>query len=137
MKRTINYFLVLVILSALVYGCSDSDTSVSNVTAPISPPASTYDAKFAIDWMWLSGKIVADESRDNPPQAGRIYTYLCIGLYECVVQGMPMYKSMSGQLKEMPQMPMAYPAYEYDWSSVITGAMPILFRGLYRLLYTP
>ncbi len=137
MKRTINYLVLLVFISALVIGCSDSDTSVGNVTAPISPPASSYDAKYAIDWMWLSGKIVADESRDNPPQAGRIYTYLCIGLYECVVQGMPMYRSMSGQLNEMPQMPMAYPAYEYDWSSVITGAMPILFRGLYRVLYTP
>jgi len=137
MKSSIKYFTFLLIISALLFGCSESDTTVNSNFESVSPMASTYDSKFATDWMWLSGKIVADESRDNPPQAGRIYTYLCIGLYECVVQGMPMYRSLSGQLKEMPQMPMAYPAYEYDWSTVITGAMPILFRGLYRVLYTP
>ncbi|MBN8584679.1 MAG: vanadium-dependent haloperoxidase [Ignavibacteria bacterium] len=135
MKRLFGYIVFLLLITVLVNGCSENSTSVNIVTEPISPLASSYDAKYATDWMWLSGKIIADESRDNPPQAGRIYSYLSIGLYECIVQGMPMYRSLSGQLKEMPQMPLAYPAYEYDWPSVLTGAMPILFRGLYRVLH--
>lgn len=137
MNNILKLLFILLFSAAIFYSCSETDNVVTNSTSPISPMASTYDAKFATDWMWLSGKIVADESRDNPPQAARIYSYLCIGIYECVVPGMPLNRSLSGQLKDMPPMPAAYPIYEYDWPSVITGAMPIMFRGLFRLLYTP
>ncbi len=137
MKKIYKLSLIVIITSVLFYSCSDSNDVVTNSTGSVSPLASTYDSKFAIDWLWLSGKIVADESRDNPPQAARVYSYICITMYECLVQGMPMNRSLSGQLKDMPPMPVAYPIYEYDWPSVLTGAMPIMFRGLFRYLYTP
>lgn len=137
MNRIFKFSIIAFITTVILYGCSDSNDVVTNSTGSVSPLASTYDSKFVIDWLWLSGKIVADESRDNPPQAARVYTYICISMHECLVQGMPLNRSLSGQLKDMPEMPVAYPIYEYDWPSVLTGAMPIMFRGLFRYLYTP
>lgn len=136
MKR---FFLLLFILAfnlLFFEGCSE-DSSVNNITESVSPLTSTYSSNSAIDWMWLTCRIVADQSRDNPPQAGRVYSYACITIYQCVVPGMPLNRSLSGQLKEMPRMPLAYPTTEYDWPSVLTGAMPVILRGLFRELYTP
>ncbi len=137
MNKIYKLFIIAVISSVIFYSCGETDTIVTNATNPVSPLASTYDAKFATDWLWVATRIVADESRDNPPQAGRVYSYSLIALYECSVNGMPLNRSLSGQLKDMPPMPVSYPIYEYDWPTVITGAMPIMLRGLFRLLYTP
>lgn len=137
MKSIIYIFAIVFFTSVFFYSCGDTNDIVTGSTSSVSPLASTYDSKFAVDWLWTTCRIVADESRDNPPQAGRVYSYSLIALYECCLPGMPLNRSLSGQLKDMPTMPAAYPIYEYDWSSVITGAMPIMLRGLFRVLYTP
>ncbi|MCI0449883.1 MAG: vanadium-dependent haloperoxidase [Chlorobi bacterium] len=127
---------VLTLCAAFVFfGCSDD--KVVTTTQSASPTTSTYDSRYAVEWMWLTSKIVADQSRDNPPQAGRIYSYACIAIYQCVVPGMPLNRSLRGQLNGMPQMPAAYLTSEYDWPSVLTGAMPVMLRGLFRTLYNP
>lgn len=135
MKRLFGYIVFLFFITVLVNGCSENDNTVNTVTGSVSPLTSSYDSKFAADWLWITCKIVADQSRDNPPQAGRVYSYACITVYQCVVPGMPLNRSLSGQLKEMPVMPIAYPSSEYDWPSVLTGAMPVMLRGLFRDLY--
>lgn len=137
MKKIFKFSLILLFTSLIFYSCGDSSDVVTNSTGSVSPLASTYDSKFATDWMWVATRIVADESRDNPPQAGRVYSYSLITIYECLVPGMPLNHSLSGQLNEMPVMPATYPGNEYDWPSVLTGAMPVMFRGLFRVLYTP
>jgi hypothetical protein len=136
MRKLFLYSLLMVTSSALMLsGCSD-DNALISVESP-SPFTGTYDSKYAAEWMWLTCKIVADQSRDNPPQAGRVYSYACIAVYQCVVAGMPLNRSLSGQLNEMPQMPFANSTFEYDWPSVLTGAMPVILRGLFRTLYNP
>ncbi len=137
MNKIYKLFFIVLFSAVIFYSCGETDNIVTNSTSSISPLASTYDAKFATDWLWVATRIVADESRDNPPQAGRVYSYSCITIYQCVVAGMPLNRSLSGQLKEMPSMPLAYPSLEYDWPTVVTGAMPIMLRGLFRVLYTP
>lgn len=137
MNKFYKLFFIVLFSAVIFYSCGETDNIVTNSTSSISPLASTYDAKFATDWLWVATRIVADESRDNPPQAGRVYSYSLMALYECVVAGMPLNRSLSGQVKEMPTMPAAYPIYEYDWPTVVTGAMPKMLRGLFRVLYSP
>lgn len=129
----------VVIISVFLnfFSCSDDSNTANVSNSSISPLTASYDANYAFEWMWLACKIVADQSRDNPPQSGRVYTYASIAVYQCVVPGMPLNRSLSGQLKDMPPMPVAYPSSEYDWPSVLTGAMPVMLRGLFQELYNP
>jgi len=135
MRKIYFTLFILILLAFAFFGCSDDN--VVTPTESASPLASTYDSKYAAEWMWLTCKIVSDQSRDNPPQAGRVYSYACIAIYQCVVAGMPLNRSLSGQVSGMPQMPIAYPTSEYDWPSVLTGAMPVVLRGLFLTLYNP
>ena len=134
--KLVFLFVLFAFVLVLINGCSE-DNPVQSSYVSASPQASTYDSKYVVDWMWLSCKIVADQSFDNPPQAGRIYTYTSIAVYECILSGMPNNRSLRGQIKEYPDIPRADQSLEYDWPSVLTGAMPVMFRGLYRNLYNP
>ncbi|KXK52926.1 MAG: PAP2 superfamily protein [Chlorobi bacterium OLB5] len=137
MKRFFLLLIFIVFNLLFLEGCSDDNSPVNVNNGNVSPLSSTYNSDYATDWMWLTCRIVADQSRDNPPQAGRVYSYACITIYQCVLPGMPLNRSLSGQLKDLPGMPIAYPTSEYDWPSVLTGAMPVMLRGLFRELYTP
>jgi len=137
MKTGFKYLLAAVCISMIFYSCSETDNIVNPGTEAVSPFVSSYDSKFAVEWMWLTCKIVANESRDNPPQAGRIYSYSSIAIYQALLGGMPLNRSLSGQVNEMPPMPIAYPNLEYDWPSVLTGVMPDMLRGLFGDLYNP
>jgi membrane-associated phospholipid phosphatase len=137
MKIGFKYAIAAVWISVIFYGCSETDNVFNPGTEAISPLASSYDSRFAVEWMWLTCKIVANESRDNPPQAGRVYSYSSIAIYQSLLGGMPLNRSLSGQVNEMPPMPIAYPNLEYDWPSVLTGAMPVMLRGLFGNLYNP
>ena len=130
------YSFLIITAFTIFHGCSE-DAPVNTNSGSLSPVAATYSADFAAEWMWLTCKIIANQSRDNPPQAGRVYSYACIAIYQCLVNGMPNNRSLSGQLKDLPPMPGTNPAQEYDWPSVLTGAMPVMLRGLFRSLYNP
>lgn len=127
-------FLLVIIVTIVISSCNEDPVVTSTGITP-SPNASTYDSKYAIDWLWLAFKIVADESRFNPPKAGRVYSYSCIAVYECCIKGMPMNRSLSGQLNGLPQMPSIDASLEYDWPSVLTGAMPVILKGLFHTSY--
>jgi hypothetical protein len=71
--------------------------------------------------MDIEYQIIADQHNDSPPPPSRLYAYSCITIYECVSPGIPMSRSLSGQLNEMPPMPNINPALEYDWPTVIAG----------------
>lgn len=137
MKKIYAFITAVSLISVSFFSCSDDPVTNNNGnTNSISPLTASYDAKFPAEWMWINYKIVGAESRDNPPQAGRVYAYTCMAIYQCVLPGMPLNRSMAGQLKEYPvNMPAAYNNLEYDWPSAITGAMPVMLRGLFRVLH--
>jgi hypothetical protein len=64
--------------------------------------------------------------------ANQHQAYGSIALYEAVVNGMPSYQSLSGQLDAMPAMPEKQPGYAYHWP---TCANTVLAK-VTRLYYT-
>jgi PAP2 superfamily len=135
--KTKIYFMLLVFASVLsITGCSDQSTITGTGFSSTSPPASSFDARYAIDWMDVAYRIIADQN-PAPPPPSRFYSYCCVALYECVLPGMPNHVSLSGQLNEMPPMPIPEIGKAYDWPSVITGAMPVVMRGSIDTLYLP
>ncbi|MCI0450427.1 MAG: vanadium-dependent haloperoxidase [Chlorobi bacterium] len=130
--RKLSLYSFIVIFSVLIYSCSDS--TVSPVSS-VSVPASNIDAKYALDWMDIEYQIIADQHNDSPPPPSRLYSYSCITIYECVRPGIPLSLSLSGQLNDMPLMPAINQTLEYDWPTVIAGAIPLVMRGTYDTLF--
>jgi len=131
------YIPVLILLLLIVQSCSDDvinevinpEPEPANVE---SPPASSFESTNAIEWMSLAYDIVAFETIPAPV-CSRLYGYSGIAIYESVYRGIKGARSLSGQLKEMPEMPP--PENEkYDWLSVMAATMKIIVSGI---LYQP
>ncbi len=127
-------YVSLGFLTIFLHSCNN-DTLVVNNSSSLSVAASNIDAKYALDWMDIEYRIIADQHNDSPPPPSRLYCYSSITIYECVVPGIPSSRSLSGQLNEMPAMPRINPLYEYDWATVIAAAIPPVIYGTYDTIY--
>jgi hypothetical protein len=132
MKKYI-YMPVLIFFLLIIQSCSDE--VVNSESDPVivqSPPTSSFENTNGTAWMKLCYDIVAFE--DIPaPECSRLYGYAGIATYESVFRGIDGARSLGGQLKEMPQMPM--PENEkYDWLSVMAATLKIVVAGI---LYQP
>jgi membrane-associated phospholipid phosphatase len=114
--------------------CSKDEVISTNYMSP-SVPASDIDAKYALDWMDIEYRIISDQHRDSPPPPSRLYAYSCITIYECVQPGILFSRTLAGQLHDMPAMPSINYLLEYDWPSVIAGAMPLIIRNIHDTLF--
>jgi hypothetical protein len=59
----------------------------------------------------------------HPVVAARTYTYSSIAMYESVVNGMPGYRSLGGQLNGLGPMPAPQAGKTYDWPTVLAQTM--------------
>lgn len=118
----------------LAFSCNN-DTNINTTVNSPSVPASQIDAKYALDWMDIEYRIIADQHNDSPPPPSRFYSYTCVTIYECVAPGIPYSRSLSGQLNEMPQMPQINTSLEYDWATVIAAAVKPVIYSAYDTLY--
>lgn len=65
------------------------------------------------------------------PSAERPAAYCGIALYEAVVNGMPAYQSLSGQLTDFPVMPSTEPGKAYHWGASANAALAEMNRKLF------
>jgi len=61
----------------------------------------------------------------------RAQAYCGIALYEAVVNGMPAYRSLSGQLTDFPAMPQTEPGKAYHWAASANAALAEMNRRLF------
>ncbi len=127
-----SFLFAILTISAI--SCNDDSNINTTVNSP-SVPASEIDAKYATDWMDIEYRIIADQHNDSPPPPSRLYSYSCITIYECVAPGIPLSRSLSGQLNEMPAMPQINTSLKYDWPTVIAAAMRPVMNAAYDTLY--
>jgi membrane-associated phospholipid phosphatase len=65
------------------------------------------------------------------PSPDRAHAYAAIALYEAVVQGMPAYRTLSGQLNSLPSMPSTQPGQGYHWGACANAALAEINRRLF------
>ncbi len=128
---TRSLLAIIVVLTGL-YACSSSgkQKAENNFCNEVSTPTSELSAQTIIDWMELLYYHVANE-KISPPQASRIYAYSGVIIYESVLPGTKEYKTLVGQLNEMPELPRPERNLEYDWLTVLNEA---LYQGINFLL---
>jgi hypothetical protein len=92
----------------------------------------TFSSEVAFKWIDMQLYLI----RRNPTPLGgvppqRYYAYSAIALYESVVPGMPSYRSLSGQLTDMPDMPKTLNGYAYYWPACGNAAMAAMTRNFF------
>lgn len=84
----------------------------------------------AVEWMELLYRVVESESL-SAPAAARVYGYGGVTIYEAVVNGMPENFSLTGQVQELPLMPVPDEDAILDWPSVANRAMAVVTPSLF------
>lgn len=69
--------------------------------------------------------------------ADRVLAYNGIALYESVVNGMPSYQSLSGQLTAFPEMPETENGKAYHWAASANAALAYMNRKLFPTTALP
>jgi hypothetical protein len=59
----------------------------------------------------------------------RMLSYCGVALYEAVVNGMPSYQTLSGQLSELPPMPKTLPGVAYHWAASANAALAYMSKN--------
>src|SRR5689334_10886304 len=91
-----------------------------------------FSSDVVIQWLHLDLDLLRIPNATTPKQGGeRILAYSGIALYEAVVNGMPAYQSLSGQLTDLPTMPSTEPGKAYHWAAVANAALADETRYLF------
>ena len=95
--------------------------------------AKTFSSDVVIRWINLQLQM-----NKAPLPAGtaghandRCQAYCGVALYESVVQGMPAYQSLYGQLTDFPAMPSTEPGMAYHWAESANAALAEMNRLLF------
>ena len=97
-----------------------------------SVQANSYSSEVAFKWIDMQLELMRTSSPfigGLPPS--RPFAYTGIALYEAVVNGMPAYQSLSGQLTDMPAMPQTTPGLAYHWPACANAALATMNRNLF------
>jgi hypothetical protein len=97
------------------------------------PPklTSQFPAEVATSWFELQLKLIKETPGCTPPVASRALGYSSVALYESVVDGMPEYQSLVGQLNGLTSLPQPEAGQAHYWAAVANSALATILRSLY------
>jgi hypothetical protein len=93
--------------------------------------AKVYSGDVAIAWMKMQLEITRTYPTPLAIQPFRHFAYCGIALYETVLPGMPEYRSLSGQLTDMPMMPQIIPGLSYHWPTCANAALAAINHSFF------
>jgi hypothetical protein len=91
-----------------------------------------YSSDVALQWMDMQLELMRTSSPfigGLPPS--RPFAYTGIALYEAVLPGMPTYRSLCGQLTDMPAMPKTVPGIAYHWPACANAVLAAMNRNFF------
>ena len=92
----------------------------------------TYSSEVPIKWI----KMQLDLTRvpgGVPNDLVRMFSYEGVALYESVVNGMPSYQTLAGQLQDLPSMPQTLPGESYNWAECANATLAASSRNFLPL----
>ena len=145
MKRSIKSFSLLTMLSLIVFiSCQkqvdkpatqqqSEEVGAANKEHGHLQQAKTFSSDVVIKWLNLDQDLLRLPLPTGTTVQGgeRILAYSGIALYEAVVNGMPAYQSLSGQLTDFPTMPSTDPGKAYHWAAAANAALAQETRYLF------
>ncbi|HUQ66278.1 MAG TPA: vanadium-dependent haloperoxidase [Flavitalea sp.] len=131
-------FLTIAFVSLFFFSCQKESNESSTQEEIISGANSghghlkqtkTFSSDVVISW--LNMQLVMLKTPVPGQTSDRSQAYCGIALYESVVNGMPAYQSLYGQLKDFPAMPSTEPGKAYHWSACANAALAEMNRRLF------
>lgn len=134
MKKTIKYsFTLFTIMSLFIFSCRKNDTRPFPGDHGHVNQVKFYSSDVVVKWlnMQLEMMRVPLPAGVTAPAAERVLAYNGITLYEAVVNGMPAYRSLGGQLTDLPSMPANQHGKAYHWAAAANAALAYINRKLF------
>lgn len=124
----LHLFLFIMLLVA---ACKKTDIKFDGLPGHLKQTKS-YSSEVLTDWIKLNLQLL----RSNPSKLNNFvmmhhWAYSSIAVYEAVLPGMPAYRSLAGQLNEMPAMPQIQPGKTYHWPACVNTVMAAMTRNYY------
>ncbi len=150
MKKSL-YFLLIITALVIFNGCDKAnflETKNQNKSGFPKPEApaqlnanenghlkqtKTYSSEVVTSWlnMQLNMLRVPLAAGTGAQASDRCQAYCGIATYEAVVNGMPAYQSLYGQLTDFPQMPATESGKAYHWAASANAALAEMNRKLF------
>jgi len=90
--------------------------------------ANEFSCEVPLKWLAMQLEIIK-----SPPSKifldPSVLAYCGVSLYEAVVNGMPAYQTLTGQLADMPEMPKTLPGASYHWATCANAALAFITRS--------
>ena len=142
-NRSVCKWIQIVCIITLVFSACQKDQPINQqemavVTNNISEghlrQTKTFSSDVVVNWlnMQLDMLRVPLPMGTGSQGADRAQVYCGIALYESVVNGMPAYQSLYGQLRDFPEMPKTEPGKAYHWAASANAALAEMNRKLFQ-----
>ena len=89
------------------------------------------NAEVATQWFDLQLKMIPTTPSFTPPVVARSLGYTALTLYEALVHGMPNYKSLVGELKELEKLSLPNKNLTYNWQIVANSALAVIHEDFF------
>jgi hypothetical protein len=138
-QNSFNGFLLLFAVCIFSISCSKEELNRDNTSGMSASKGQghlqqtkTFSSDVVKRWLGVQTNMLNRPSGNpfgfNP---SRYMAYCGVALYEAVVPGMPAYKSLYGQLTDMPQMPQTQPGYAYHWPTTAHAALSSMTKKFF------
>jgi hypothetical protein len=124
-----NWILLAAVAAFIFSSCQ------KQIGKPTTQEEMTFSSEGARKWQDMQLRMLRLPLGSNPfgMNGNRFFAYCGIGLYESVVRGMPAYKSLYGQLTDMPAMPSIEPGLAYHWPTCANAALAFLNKSFFTI----
>ena len=120
MKKHRTY-LIVGLIGLLVAACQPTDPAPQ--PAPIAAPA--------VAWGQMTLKTMTRLPANTPTYGSRALGYMGFTMYECVVNGSAVHRSLAGQLNGLPNLPQPEKGKTYDWTLAMNAGQALMLKKIY------
>lgn len=116
--KKVALLFTIIILIGLLQNCSNNEPTPEAKSLPVR-------------WADVTLQIIKDSRDNSPTYASRSLGYIGLTMYESVVNGSSLHKSLAGQLNGLDVLPLPNQTEEYNWELSLNAGQAFIIKKLY------
>lgn len=131
--NSIRLYAIAWSITAIFLSACDKETNNPGNQNGHLNQTKNYSSVVAQKWLDMQLRILKQPAGSNPYGLNNIryFAYCGIALYESVVPGMPSYRSLHGQLANMPLIPVNEHGKAYHWAASANAALAFMNKNFF------
>jgi hypothetical protein len=126
MKNSLKHLVYAFILLIFPFFSCQSDIE------PTAAPSKVYSSETAVQWADMTLLVAKRTASNTPTYASRALGYIGLTMYETVVNGSTIHKSLSGQLADMPNLTKPETGKTYNWAIALNAGQALSIKRFYE-----